>query len=91
MCLDSSDLHLDFGSVFPKNTSVQKNLFRMQIPVSQPQEIKINASRAGLVMCISNKHPGVSDAGGLEKQHCRKEKIHFHYSCPIFKSPLPTP
>lgn len=35
--------------------------------MSQAQEIKTSGSGLGLGICILNKHPGVSDAGGLEK------------------------
>lgn len=60
-------MHLHFGSGFPQTLSVHKNLFKIQIPMSQAQEIKTSGSGLGLGICILNKHPGVSDAGGLEK------------------------
>lgn len=57
-------------------THYPKNLFKIQISECQPQETKTSGSgggggggggREGAEICVFNKHPGVSDPGGLEK------------------------
>ena len=64
----SKNVHLYFGSVFPYTLAqelVQNTDFGVPAPGNQNQWVW--AGREGVEICVFNKHPGVSDPGGLEK------------------------
>lgn len=67
----SKDVHLYFGSVFPYTLSqelVQNTDFGVPAPGNQNQWVWGRGwGREGAEICVFNKHPGVSDPGGLEK------------------------
>lgn len=63
-------MHLYFGSVFPY--TLAQELVQNTDSECQPQKTKTSGSggggrREGAEICVFNKHPGVSDPGGLEK------------------------